>query len=478
MELVAGVDLGTSYCKILVADRSGTVRGLSRTPMSAEEPEPGHRVVPTDAFRDMIRRGLVTALEAAGADSAALRGISYASQANTFLLLDADEAPLTPLVVWTDRRVEQYPSRIASLLKRDDFLSTTGLGVGSTGLCIAKLGWYKEERPEIWGRAAKLLTISDYLTWWLTGVYAGDRATTSLLGLWDQRSETWWETALEAAELRHAMLPQPHLPGTVVGAARGAAAKELALPPQARVAVGSLDHHAAALGAGIGELAPASESTGTVVAALVLAGAFEPKANASVGPHFHPGTYYTLAFANHGAGALEWYRDTFAQELSIRHLMEHAATVPPGSEGLLCLPHPSEYAGLEGFAGRRPEMGHGHYFRAILESIAAGLYGLLLHAGAGTLPDRVVATGGGAQSDLWLQLKADMTGATFVRAAVEEPAAFGAAIMAAHAAGWYASIDEAANAWKSPGRAFVPDPVRHATYKAWHEKLRSEESRM
>lgn len=474
MELVAGVDLGTSYCKILVADRSGTVRGLSRTPMPVEEPEPSHRVVPTHAFHHMIRRGLSTALKAAGADSTAIRGISYASQANTFLLLDADEAPLTPLVVWTDRRVEQFPPQIASLLRRDDFLSTTGLGVGSTDLCLAKLGWYKEERPEIWRRAAKLLTISDYFTWWVSGVCAGDRATTSLLGLWDQRRDTWWVAALEAAELRHAMLPEPHLPGTVVGMARGSGAKELGLRPDTPVAVGSLDHHAAALGAGIGEVAPASESTGTVVAALVLAGAFEPKPDACVGPHFCSGAYYTLAFANHGAGALEWYRDAFAQDISIPQLMGHAATVPPGSDGLLCLPDPSACAGLEGFVGGRPEMGQGHYVRAILESIAAVLYALLLHAGSGRLPERVVATGGGAQSDLWLQMKADMTGATFVRAAAQEPAAFGAAIMAAHAAGWYASIDEAANAWKTPGRAFVPDPVRHAAYKTWYQELRSQ----
>jgi sugar (pentulose or hexulose) kinase len=122
-------------------------------------------------------------------------------------------------------------------------------------------------------------------------------------------------------------------------------------------------------------------------------------------------------------------------------------------------------------------MGHGHYVRAILESIAAGLYDRLLHAGSGTAPARVVATGGGARSDLWLQIKADMTGATFVRAPVEEPAAFGAAIMAAHAAGWYATIDETAAAWKSPGRAFVPDPVRHTAYTTWYEKHRSEWTR-
>jgi xylulokinase len=452
MDLVMGMDLGTTYFKVGLFDRQGALAGLGREAVPVEGPPP-RAELPVAGFWATLKSALAEAMNQADASAGDIRAVGYSSQANSVLLLDADDQPLTPLVLWTDRT--QTPSdAFVTLFERGDFLERTGLGVEvNPGFAALKLQTWRES--DLWAKSRRAMTISDYLTFSLTGKHLADAGTSALLGLEETRELRWWPTALDALGLDASLLGELVPPGHQAGPARGPAADLLGLTPRCLLAVGSLDHHVAALGAGVGSLAEVSESTGTVLACLNLSDRWTPKPGCVAGPHVGRAGWFQLAFESDGAAVLEWYRRTHAPDLTFDDLASAAAEVPPGSEGLRAQPHANQQPGLRGFAGRQPRHGHGHYVRAIMEHIADTLADLL-----DTLrdekPPRLLATGGGAVSDLWLQIKADRLGLEMVRSDCREPACRGAAMLAAVGAGWFDDLRNAQTAWVRASARFHP----------------------
>lgn len=457
MELVLGIDLGTTNFKACVFDRDGAQRGLGRV---AVQPETGHGSLfelPVDRFWKHLRQAIEQGMRQAGAAARDVRAMGYSSQASSFLLLDDRDRPLTPLVLWPDRRASQTDPKVEALWARPDFLRVTGLGVGPVGTSApSKIRWFQKRRPEVWARARRVMTISDYLVYCLTGQPVGDGGTAVLLGLMDLRALEWWPTALEVLGIDGGKLSRPLRPGASAGPITDEGAGRLGLGAGIPLAVGSLDHHMAAIGAGLDRLSKVSESTGTVTACIRHTDRFAPRPNCTCGPGLRSDQYYELAFDENGAGVLDWYQREHAPGLSIPELLEIAEDVPANGDRPVALPLADRYPGLEGFTSRSPSHHHGHYVRAILDSTAGSLAALIgcLYPRGG--PGRIIATGGGARSDFWLQVHADRLGADIITVQCEEPACCGAAMVAATAAGWFADCSEASASWVRPRKVFSP----------------------
>lgn len=453
MEVLMGIDLGTSYFKVGLFDREGSLMGLGRTAVPAAGPSPRAELGVED-FWSTLQTSFDEALTAAGARPDAIRSVGYSSQANSAICLGASGEPASPLVLWTDRS-RDVPPEFAALWQRADFLDRTGLGIGPVA-GFAAVKYHDWLRTGTAGRGAKLLTISDYLTHSLTGRYVGDAGTAALLGLEETPAGRWWSPALETIGAEEARLAELLPPGSEVGPCVGSGARRLGLADDCVLSVGSLDRHVAALGAGVGALADVSESTGTVLACLSLSEAWQPRAGCVAGPHVGGAGFFQLAFESDGAAVLEWYRREHAPAMSFAELSAAAAAVRPGCDGLCALPQANRRPGLEGFAGRTDAHGPGHFARAIMELLAEQLAGLLETLRPGAVPGRVLATGGGARSDLWLQIKADRLGTELVRTDCQEPACRGAAMLAGVGAGWFANLGAAQSAWVRAEKTFQP----------------------
>jgi sugar (pentulose or hexulose) kinase len=453
MALLLGIDLGTSYFKVGLFDPEGGLRGLGRVRVELQTPAPGRVELAVADFWVRLRRGLDEALAQAGATVRDIGGISYSSQATSFLLLDAADRPLTPLVIWTDRRGEPIEADVSAFARTAAFQAAVGHDGFVAESAVPKLRWWMREEPRLWARAAHMQTISDYFTHALTGERVGDASTAAFLGLYHLEERRWWPEALHAFGLEAARLALPLAPGTPCGRTAATAAPLLGLPAGIPFAVGAIDHHAAAIGSGLGRFADVSISTGTVLAALAIVDRVAPAAGCYHGPHVDGARFYRLAFDPNGAGQLEDYQRREVPDRSIEELLALAAQAPIGRRE------------PEAAARERSEPAPGGAVRAILERVAVTHRSLVRQAAGGRAIGRVIATGGGARSPLWLQIDADVLEAAVVRPASPERACLGAAAFAAVAAGRYASLADAVAAMVHPDCVFEPIPANVNRYR-------------
>ncbi|MGH8018341.1 MAG: FGGY-family carbohydrate kinase [Opitutaceae bacterium] len=441
MSLLLGIDLGTSYFKVGLFEPTGVLRGLGRVAVEPESPGPDRIELTVASFWERLRRALTAALAEAGASANEIAGISYSSQANTFVLLDADGSELTPLVFWNDQRARSIAASLVEFGDSPERRRITGLTGIAPGCAPAKWRWFAQHEPAVWSRTRHAMTISDYLTFSLTGERCGDAGTAALTGLYSLPERAWWPEALEFFGIAPAKLSRPRPPGVPCGRTTARAAELLGLRRDIPFAVGTLDHHAAALGSGIGTFADASLSTGTVLAALVLVDDVSPARGCIHGPDTDGKRYYRLAFDPAGAGQLEDYQRRFASDLTIEELLSLAK---------ICRAEPGRASG-----------NHGAAVRALLERIVTAQCALLRTAAGAARVRTVAATGGGARSPFLLQMQADFTGLPIVTSKTAERACLGAALFAAVAAGFFSSIAEAARAMVRPSRTYTPDLQHH-----------------
>jgi len=429
MALLLGLDLGTSYFKAGLFDASGRLAGLGRVPTPITRA--GTRAeMPVAEFWRSLRSAVAQALTAASADAARVRAISYSSQANTFLLLDQAGTALTPFLAWTDQRAAPLEPTLAAFGDSDVFLQTAGFAGLAPGFAVAKWNWLRRHEPALAARAAKLATISDFLTSQLTGADAGDANTAALTGAWDVRGECWWADALRTYGLSPGQLVAPRAPGSSIGRTNASAAELLGLPSGIPFVAGALDHFAAAVGAGVGPLGPVSISIGTVLAAVRLGG-YEVKRGCYLSPSWKRGEYCRLTFSVPGAGVVEEFRQKEARAHSYELLLQGASETPQADRRLSEL-------------------------RRLIEGLAADHARLLETLGAGASDTSLLATGGGARSRHWLQIVADVLKRPIVAPATEELACLGAAVFAATALGSYRDVADAAAAMCRPGTTLFP----------------------
>jgi len=450
MALLLGIDFGTSYFKVGLFEATGDLRGLGRIAVDKVSQTPGRSELPLDRFWQLLRAGLTEALSQAKAHPAEIVGLSYSSQANTFVLLDREDKPLTPLVIWNDKRAHPVDPAVVEFGRTAQFQRTTGFAGMGAEFAAVKWRWFQVNEPALWARVKRVMTLPEYFTFALTGEVTGDASTAALTGLYATAGGGWWSDALEFYRVPPAALSKPLRPGSPCGMTLPRAGELLGLTPGVKFAVGGLDHYMAAIGSGIGRLGEASISTGTVLAALQLVDRVEAVPDCYHGPHFDGG-FYRLAFDPAGATQLEEYQRQFAPQLSIAQLTALAATVPPG-------------ASAETAMGGESQPAHAAAVRGLMERISETQRCLLQRLQPDRPASRVIATGGGARSGEWLQIKADILGVTVVAPRCHERACLGAAAFASVAAELFPQVPAALLAMVHAERVVQPQADAVAVY--------------
>jgi len=472
-DLYAGFDLGTTFFKVGLYTASGQQMGMGRRAFVKDEDAEGRCTVPVCRFLETVSAAFQDALRQAGATPAAIKGVSYCSQANTFLLLDNRDKPLTPLIVWPDLRAAPLSEQIVALTATDRFLEQSGQGIVAAETMLAKLDWLRRNEPELWGRTARIVTISDYVSLLLTDQFIGDSGTASLTGLWDLQQNRWNQTILEFLELEARQLPELHRPGALTVGVGKSGAAWLGIPEGTPFTIGALDHHAAALGGGIGRWAPVSVSFGTSLVCFRFEDGYRPALGSCLGPATDPGRFYRIAFCAPGASAMDWYQRDYAPESPFEALLASAESTPTGCDGLRAVSENGTIRFLQSSQGGRsdrpldgdppslpepismtPSFHHssevtslGYYVRAVMELTGRNTAKLLNDLGAMETASRILAVGGAARSDLWMQVVEETSGVAVSPARPADTAARGAAMFATVATGLHGSLEACAIQW-------------------------------
>lgn len=425
-------DLGTTYFKAVLFRRFTEPIATVRSPTPFIRSGDGRVEMPAEVFRTVLIDLAAELRRQQPSEYAQTAFISFASQANSFLLLDAEDQPITPLIAWTDRRAaEDEGDWIKSFNALPKRYAHTGIPVIGPNHASAKIRWLGQHAPDVWRDARKFCLVSDELTRWLSGTHVTEVGIAALTGLLDIHRCAWWQPALDSLRLDPAILPTLVRAGTDVGTLTPLAAAELELPDVVRVIVGCLDQYAGAIAAGNVASEIVSETTGTVLAVVNASDRFDPsleKCGVYQGPSAVPGLYYRMVFSSISANLLEAYQREHASELTFDQLGALAEQSPPPFMTKLDVAA-SEAAGRPIFI--TPPATHGEATRCIMQAVADRLkahLNTLTDRDRGATPTGVTCLGGAGQSNIWRQLKEDTIGLPMHKASTEEPTCLGAAL--------------------------------------------------
>jgi len=477
--LYLAIDLGTTAVKVALFAADARLLALSVQELQLQHPTPEQVEIDARAVWSAIVEGsrhvMSQVTPPAGGPDGGVAGIGLSSQAQTFVLLDDAGEPVRPAVMWIDTRAGKEAEEFRHRFTPEECLEHLGRPTIDAIASGPKLRWLSKHEGETLSRSRTLLLLPDYVLYRLTGERVTDPVTASSTGFYHCGRAEWWLEAVEFAGAGHLRLSTVKSPGERAGALQAGAAGELGLPADILCAVGSNDQLTGALGAGNVEPGTVSETTGTALALIMTAPAEGSPVGESVPGGPHPAgdhLRYLLAYSKTAGIVLKWFRDQFCPTKDYDEIFEMVAGVPIGSDGVTCLPHFSGTAtphfdpeATGAFTGLRLSHTPAHLARAIVESLTFDLLLnlRLLKEEAGPVKT-IRAMGGGARSDLWLQMKADVLALPVERVACPEAASLGAAELAMVAAGEFGSVAEASLALYRTDRTFEPDVRRGAQY--------------
>ena len=307
-EKVIAVDLGTSYFKACRFDLHGSLEAVCTlsTPVSASK---SRAEISVSDLRETLTQAIRNVAITDGIPQNVV-AVTFATQANSFALIDAYDEPLTPFILWSDQRANGLASPFYEFTDDDDCRIRTGVASISHLFMPLKIQWLQQNEPNAIAKTRRIALLSDYFSWWLTGEWCSEASTAALSGLVDIHKLEWWPAACEAAGVPTAWLNRLVRTGSTIQPVCPSVATDLGLPRHCLFFAGCLDQHAGAIG--VGNITPGemSETTGTVLATVRCSTSVDRLQLKKVfqGPTFDEGVFYQMLFSEQSAGLLERYR--------------------------------------------------------------------------------------------------------------------------------------------------------------------------
>lgn len=379
--------------------------------------------------------------------------VAITTQGETTIALDEHDTPILPAIVWLDNRASIQAENLSARISAQRFYRTTGLPSISGAMPVAKLKWIMEQ-PNLRDRVRKVMLLEDYLIYRLTGRFVTEHSLVCSTGYYNIMTHRYESDFLALAGVPEELLPEIMPCGSKVGSVTGISAGETGLRPGTAVVCTAMDQTSSAVGAGNIAVGTVSETTGTCLTVVATAETpdFDRASALQYYTHYN-NKYLALACNPTAAIIMKWFKDQFISDTeglrtvdinAYTYMSKLAADVPPGSDGLLLIPHftgktmPDSYDAMRGcFMGISLGTTRGHFIRAIMEGVAYMMRENLSMFNAASIPvSQIRSLGGGARDTLWCAIKASVTGCEVLTMENDESTSLGAAILAAGAIGW------------------------------------------
>ena len=481
-----GIDVGTTGCKAIAFNIDGEIIAQAYGEYPLIHQQPGWSELDSNQVWDIVANAVKEVVAQTKSDP--VEAFAVSSQGEAVTPISKSGEILDNAITTFDYRTVGIDEEIGENMSKLDIMKITGMPL-SPITTAAKLIWIKGAKPEVYKNTWKFLGFEDFVVYKMGLKPTVDYSLASRTMLFDIINKNWSEKMFDLIGADMDMFPEAKPSGRIIGEVPASVAEELGLPKGVVGVTGGHDQPCGALGAGIIRSGEVMDATGTVEC---IAPAFsEPVINENMIEgnfccycHVVDGLYVTLGFVASGGVVLRWYRDTFAQSEKAEAeatgkdvydiLMEQSTD---GISPLMLLPHftgsgtPYLDSGSKGaILGLSLATTKGDITKAILEGISFEIkLNLKMLSDAGVTINEIRAIGGGAKSEKWLQLKADMFGKKVVALDVSEGVCLGAVILAGTAIGKYPSVQEAVKQLVKPKKTYLP---REDVKQQYDERLK------
>lgn len=487
---IAGLDIGTTGCKCTVFDEQGIDLGKAYRDYPVRRAVGSHEIDVS-----AVMEGVYAVIREMAEAFPDIGGLGVTSFGETFVLTDEKGNPLHPAMLYTDPRGSQECQELAERLGSKTIARITGLRPHEM-YSICKLMWLKKHQPEIWHAAKHVFQMEDYVVFHLTGKAQIDYSLATRTMAFDIHTLDWSTQVLEAAGIDRGLFSECVPTGSPAGIMLPMAAEKAGLSGGIQIVSVSHDQVAAAVGAGAFDGSVAVDGAGTVECLTPIYDEMPDidrmyEGYFSVVPYVIPGTYVAYAFSYTGGALIQWCVEKLAkgervqaekQGISVHELLEQTyfdkGTDGPG--GLLVLPHfagaatPYMDTGSRGvILGLTTESTAADIYRGCMEGVAYEMYlNYQALAQTGIHFEKLHATGGGARSAVWMQMKADVLNLPITALKTMDAGTVGSAMLTGVAIGVFRDLKEAAEHMVEETVTYMPRPNMHERYMQVYERYR------
>ena len=485
-DYILSIDSGTQSVRAIIFNNKGQIVASEKTQIEPYfSTKPGYAEQNPDYYWDNLK--LTTGkllIDFPGTSK--IKGVSITTQRGTVINLDKNGEALRPAIMWLDQRkakVEKYPGFIINM----GFRSVNMLGTVKHVIRDCEANWIRQNQNEIWAKTHKFLFLSGFFIFKLTGSFTD--SVGSIVGYFpiNYKKHRWskpYEKNFKMFPVEATKLPELVKPSELIGYITDEASRETLIPKGTPVIASASDKACEALGSGIMEPNIAALSYGTTATIQTVHKKYiEVVKFIPPYPSAIPGYYNTEVMIQRGYWMIRWYRNEFgfkeveeAKKLNIepeKLFDKMLDQVPPGSMGLTLQPYWSPGVKIPGREAKGSMIGFGdvhtrvHVYRAIIEGIGYALKDGLIRTQkhSSQTINKVIVSGGGAQSPGILQITADIFDMQVDQPTVTETSALGAAINAAIGLGWYPDFKSAIEQMTSVQKTYKPDGKNKLIYK-------------
>ena len=492
-----GIDIGTSACKVAVFDRNGKVLAAASGDYPVYYPHEGWAEQNPEEWWDAVCRATKETIQKADITADEIAGIGIDGQSWSAIPIDREGNVLANTPIWMDTRAQSICDRLNQEIGQEEIFEVAGNSL-QPSYSTAKILWYKENLPEVYAKIYKILQSNSYIAFKLTGAVTQDVSQGYGLHCFNMKKGCWDEEMCRRLGIPMEFLSEICECDHVVGTVTAKAAAECGLAEGTPVVAGGLDAACGTLGAGVIHPGETQEQGGQAGGMSICIDEYKADPRLILGYHVIPGKWLLQGGTTGGGGVMRWFEREFADyermmkeqtgASSLNQLNEIAEKINPGSDGVVFLPYMSgerspiwnPYAkGV--FYGLDFAKTKGHMVRACMEGVALSLrHNLEVAEAAGANAEVLRAMGGSANSLLWTQIKADVTGKTVVVPASDTATTLGAAILAGVGVGLYKDYEEAVSMTVKETRRHEPDPLNkevydkaYRTYRELYESLKN-----
>ena len=490
MSYLLGIDIGTSGTKTLVCDQEGKVLATAMAPHPISTPKPGWSEQNPLDWWQAVCTATKAVLKKAGLGGGEIKAIGLSGQMHGSVFLADGSKPLRPALLWNDQRTAQQCAEITALAGGREKLIAMVANPALTGFTAPKILWVRQHEPRIYARTKKILLPKDYIRFCMTGEYATEVSDASGTLLLDVVNRKWSDKLLSLLQIDKTLLPRLYESPEITGVLHQQAAGAMGLSAGIPVVGGAGDQAAGAVGNGIVASGIVSATLGTsgVVFAHADKPTRDPQGRVHTMCHAVPGQWCVFGCMLSAGGSFQWFKNEMgfleveaAKLMSQRRkntveaydlLVEEAAEAPAGCEGLFFLPyltgercpHPDPSA-RGAWIGITPRTTRDMMIRALLEGVTFGMRDAIeIMDEMGIAIRQVRASGGGAKSDFWRQLQADIYRKEIVLTNSSEGPAYGVALLAGVGTGVFKNVAQACQSAITPTLKIKPAKKTVALY--------------